>query len=499
MSRERDYLSTFFDYPLLNEGTNPPMGFAKPVTIAFGRTATMLLIAAVAIVLVLSSGLVWRAARVQNERAAEQTRHFANILLTNRLKFMSQTVVDYGDWGDAYRNLHLKLDLRWAWDQNNMGHTLKDDLGIEALAVFDGADREVYSLADGMRSDHPTFAFERDRVNEVVHAARAARSKSGEAVQAIISLDGSPMFVAAAAIGPGGDETVQPDDLTTSVLVFGDWLSPSELEEMRLQLGLERLRFEVVDPTARPSGDIVLASAQSDRAVAMIADYPEPGTAMLWSLLPWVLGLVVSVGGFVIVLAHQGMRSAREGKDLAQALRAAKRHAEHQAFHDMLTSLPNRASFQNAIWRALDSNTGDLALLYLDLDHFKAVNDRFGHAAGDHVLREVARRLVQALPAGDLCARIGGDEFVILAASSNRYELGLRARRIIRSLSEPIPHGDEVFRVGVTIGVALAIDGDDPETLMKSADVALYQAKEAGRGRFRFAERAPAVLDSVVA
>lgn len=475
------------------------MGFAKPVTIAFGRTATISLVVSIGVVLLLSGSLLLAAARVQNERAAEQIRHFASILLENRAQSLARKVVDYADWGEAYRNLHLTVSTRWAWDQNNVGSTLGNDLGIETLAVFDDAGRAAYSVLDGMPNTDPTlaFAFARERVSRMVEDARKIAASSHRPTQSIVAFNGVPMLIAAAAMGPGGDETVKPDD-RISVMVFGDWLTPKEMDEFRLQLGVARLRLQMVDPRAPFVGDIVFTSGDPDRAIAMITDYPAPGTAMLWSLMPWASGFVLVVGGFVAVLVQQGMRSARQGYDLTQALRAASREAEYQAFHDTLTGLPNRASFQNAIRQALRLPIAELALFYLDLDQFKMVNDRFGHGAGDHVLREVAKRLVLSLPTDDVCARIGGDEFVILAKTSNRYELGLRARRIIRSMCEPIQHDREVFHVGVTIGIAVASAGDDPETLMKSADAALYRAKDAGRGRFHIAgpdptERAAAV------
>jgi two-component system cell cycle response regulator len=170
-----------------------------------------------------------------------------------------------------------------------------------------------------------------------------------------------------------------------------------------------------------------------------------------------------------------------------------------QATHDDLTGLPNRALFrdrlQNALARAermKDEARGQplAAVLLLDLDHFKTVNDTRGHAAGDEVLRAVAQRLQETLRKGDTIARLGGDEFAILVEGfAAGGDAAAVAQKILQGLAKPIPALGEEFPIGTSIGISLfPADGEDGEALFKHADIALYRAKEQ-RNRYAFYDR----------
>ena len=125
---------------------------------------------------------------------------------------------------------------------------------------------------------------------------------------------------------------------------------------------------------------------------------------------------------------------------------------------------------------------------YIDLDRFKPINDTFGHAAGDALLKEVAARLRSSIRETDTAARIGGDEFVVLQVGiTNAMDAALMARRICASLSAPYLIADQILRVGSSIGIAVTPeDGIDPDQLMRKADHALYGCKARGRGQFAF-------------
>ena len=187
-------------------------------------------------------------------------------------------------------------------------------------------------------------------------------------------------------------------------------------------------------------------------------------------------------------LPEYGVRigTAREVTEL----RRAEQELEHLAGHDPLTDLPNRHRLQRelqfAITHAAQSGDG-LAVLYLDLDGFKEVNDRGGHDAGDRLLREVAQRLQHGLRQGDMVARVGGDEFVALLPGCRTAEAaqlvvdGLRAR-----LRPAYTLPDGVFELDASVGIACyPADGSDPDALLAHADRAMYAAK---RGRPRHGE-----------
>ncbi|HEV2540546.1 MAG TPA: sensor domain-containing diguanylate cyclase [Frateuria sp.] len=168
-------------------------------------------------------------------------------------------------------------------------------------------------------------------------------------------------------------------------------------------------------------------------------------------------------------------------------LRRAERELEHRATHDPLTGLPNRHRLQHELQYALEhaSRTKNgLAVLYLDLDGFKRINDRHGHDVGDRLLREAGRRLHKRLRQGDLMARIGGDEFVaLLPGCCDVQAADIVAEDLRACLKSPFELPEGVFHLDASIGIACFPDGgSDPDALLACADRAMYQAKRDRRG-----------------
>ncbi len=161
----------------------------------------------------------------------------------------------------------------------------------------------------------------------------------------------------------------------------------------------------------------------------------------------------------------------------------AQAQVVHLAQHDALTGLPNRRSFSEQI--AALSRNGSFVMLMLDLDRFKAVNDTLGHAVGDKLLVEAARRLRDNCRPSDMLFRLGGDEMALLGKLTRR-EAKTSADRMIAAFARPFQIGDQEVTVGLSIGIAMAGRGDDPEFVQRMADLALYEAKDAGRGRCEF-------------
>jgi diguanylate cyclase (GGDEF)-like protein/PAS domain S-box-containing protein len=155
-----------------------------------------------------------------------------------------------------------------------------------------------------------------------------------------------------------------------------------------------------------------------------------------------------------------------------------------EAAHDSMTGLSNRSTFTERVTVALAANHGQVAVLFVDLDHFKIVNDGLGHAAGDELLVKVSQRLRAVMRPGDALARFGGDEFVVLCDRITGHKAAAKiAERMLGTFTDPIiVAGHEVF-VTASIGISLAESGDTADTLLRDADVAMYQAKHDGRAR----------------
>ncbi len=198
--------------------------------------------------------------------------------------------------------------------------------------------------------------------------------------------------------------------------------------------------------------------------------------------------------GRVIAVTHRlvdGGGWVATYEDVTEQRRGQARLA-HMAHHDALTGLPNRVLFREHLHRALARarRSNGPAVLCLDLDRFKAVNDTLGHPVGDTLLRAVADRLKSCLRETDLVARLGGDEFAIVQEDASQpMDATALARRLVEILAEPFEVEGHRIVIGASVGIALASDGlDGADTMLKSADLALYRAKSDGRGTWAFFE-----------
>ena len=172
-------------------------------------------------------------------------------------------------------------------------------------------------------------------------------------------------------------------------------------------------------------------------------------------------------------------------------LNMRKNDMEYKARHDVLTGAPNREMFFDLLRFSISSarrNGTQLAVLFIDLDYFKSINDTYGHAAGDAVLIAVAERLRSVTRESDAVTRLSGDEFgVMIQPVEGEERLALIAQKIIDAVHAPIAFGQETLRIGASIGISVfPAHGDTPEELLHNADAAMYNSKRKGRGVFCF-------------
>jgi len=225
-------------------------------------------------------------------------------------------------------------------------------------------------------------------------------------------------------------------------------------------------------------------------------------------MLDAVAGEVARLGIDETTLA-EGFRVVRAGSDgsimrmaaqfdrerlrLQSVIADDQARLQHQATHDALTDLPNRALLLDRLTQALaERERTCCAVMFVDLDRFKDINDSAGHSVGDEVLIAVARRLVDATRPADTVCRLGGDEFVVLGEhiTGGVREARALARRLQESLSEPVEVRGRTFPITASIGLSIARAGDDPEKLLSHADGAMYAAKRHGRNRIETHQKA---------
>jgi diguanylate cyclase (GGDEF)-like protein len=197
--------------------------------------------------------------------------------------------------------------------------------------------------------------------------------------------------------------------------------------------------------------------------------------------------------GFIITERGQYLGMGRAHELISELGKRTEAHLYHIAHHDLLTGLPNRHLFLNRLTQSLAKAARanhPLGLLFLDLDHFKAINDTLGHVAGDQVLVQVAKRLKQSVRGSDTVARLGGDEFtVILDVLDDPADASAVAEKIIQSLRQPLEVQGREVKVSASIGISIyPLDAMSQDDLIARSDSALYQAKETRNG-FRFSQK----------
>ena len=424
------------------------------------------------------------------------------------------------------------------WLDENVGARMFDLFNVHETYILDSEDRPVYASVGRERADPGAYARIAPVVGRFVSLARGETRRPGGRSNLNERLPGSPPApMQFPPISGFSDDplTVYPTVRTTPSVLhatdlvrIGDRIAfVSAMPMARVAEGQSasvgrapmlvslryvdapflqqvsrhnyltdaRLAFESeIEP-----GEVSSPLMNSDGVpIATLFWKPMPaGQAVVQSLLLPAAGVFGVIALLVLVMALrmrrlmlQDMTHVAELEQAHLELQAKEAQAHHLAYHDALTGLPNRAMFNDSADSALTRarHGAQMAILLLDLDRFKYVNDRFGHLAGDALIQEVGRRLVRVIGRADAVARLGGDEFAILLQEDD-FARGIEPTldRILEQMRLPFEITGNQAHVGVSIGVAVAPEyGTDRTELMRKADIALYRAKDEGRDCYRF-------------
>jgi diguanylate cyclase (GGDEF)-like protein len=387
------------------------------------------------------------------------------------------------------------------WADQSIGQWLaKFNFGV--VAIVDADDHVEYAhsgaAADAAASDlatdlaasdlaaglAPSIELLRGRLSAMpAHAVSLLDGQDpanpGRSTVAVQNFLGRPALVAAVAIGSDAD-LAHGDDHAPIVLAV-KYISTRLLDKIGGHLQLTNLR--VIDTPAQAGNDrsIAFADAQGDVVTRFAWKPTRPGGAIVASVVPFI---AVALAGFAL-LVGLGIRYMRRS---AAELAAGEQQLRHLALHDPVCGLPNRIYFGERLEQTIvDVRGGGLtaAVFYIDLDHFKDVNDTLGHHIGDELILNVTQRLSRVMRGDDLVARLGGDEFAIITTcASDSYSLQAIAGRIIAAVCAPYSISGHNIIIGASIGIAV-IDRrvGDATDILRYADMALYRAKNEGRNR----------------
>ena len=368
-------------------------------------------------------------------------------------------------------------------------------LAVPALVVY--LAYRAY-LMERQRHERLEFLYEATRTlsrsPEMVLALEGLLERSLESFRAemaeivLFGSEGNPPL--RTTLGPGDyKEVMEPMD-------------PVVASELRALVDTDRPALHI----ARPFGSEQLRRYLDGRLVtdAMVAMLPGEdrviGTIMLANRYGVIRSFTDEDLKLFETLANNASVALQYDR-LEQAvhqLRALQEQLHHQAFHDPLTDLANRSLFANQVKAALDADAGEVAVLFIDLDDFKTFNDSFGHGAGDELLVAVARRLRESVRPDDAIARLGGDEFAVMVSDERSVNESAKmvADRIMKAFEQPVSAAGEIIFVHLSIGMATTHDSHDADELIRNADLAMYHAKESGKGRHAMFD--PGMRDAVL-
>lgn len=444
-------------------------------------TLTVLMLAAFALAMVVGFGIY---ATAQADHVSLERQ---KIFLTNGLKDQIAAVAREQEsvtvWDDSVINTKAGNQ---TWIEENLSVWMYSYYGHNRVYILDAGNHPVHAMREGKVLDPSVYGEDEPAMQPTIEKLRGMISQppkadaSGAAAKMIaedlVSLGGKPAILSIMPLVPSSDRVSQApgsEYLHVSVEFLNDAVI-SKIAEKYLLDGAHLLTL------SQPTGSAAIPLLDSRGVILGYIgwDQERPGLTLVRKAGP-ALALATLLAASVLAFLLRRLRRA------SWALQTSQDQAQYLAFHDMLTGLPNRALFEDRLRRALLSSgtdAGKVALLYLDLDRFKHVNDTLGHPAGDELVRQTAARLQHTVRDVDTVARLGGDEFaVILLDVRDIRSAEDISDRVLQKLQEPFKLIDDQVFVGASIGIALSTGPDaDADDLLRKADIALYEAKRNG-------------------
>ncbi|MEB5973670.1 bifunctional diguanylate cyclase/phosphodiesterase [Pantoea dispersa] len=569
------------------------------------RTLTSLLFG----VMLLSMLMVLLIAHRQNGDAMRQDENLLRQAWRTGQHEILINLRDYASWGEAWKNLHLRVNKHWAWDEGNFGAALFREYHYDGVFVIDGTGKTRYALVKGALSETTLDNWLGMPGTPLI---AAARSQPLDGVTRNVLINQQPAMVAAMPISVGKVPHLPTLSGPASVMVFVNVVTPDKLQALGQQLNIlaPRVARNPQDAQAEPR---MMEAAMQGESVVLRWQARQPGNGLVWLLLPLLLFTALTIALVTRRVVRHALRNAaisdrrfemltlsqrelanseERFRDLAEAAsdwiwetddrgrlcylssrfthvtghdvkrwlgrpldqllshpshslvawlqrhgeegqslplrcqflsasgerrigqlaaRVIRRNGLRAGFrgtvsdvtqevdaeariqflsrHDLLTGLANRMQLQEFLTLHLESASEQqpLFVINLNLDQFKPINDTWGHAVGDAVLNEISQRLQNLIGPDELAARLGGDEFILILREASRAALESRCRSLQHALHQPIVCQLHQLNLSASMGIVCAPqDASQPEALLRLADIALDQARSAGRDRWEW-------------
>ena len=426
--------------------------------------------------------------------AVDHEKQLFSRAITNYGERVLREVESVASAAVTIQNIRRSFDPAWARDR--VGTWLETYFDHDYVFIFNRDDELIYSLLGSRAADAKWMASARNDFASVIEYMRGrdprlhggirlnqpSLTEGGAHPQSAVirRVMGKAAVIAAVAVGPV-DGIPQSVDGDAPIIMSVKFIDEAALASIATQLRLVNLRK--IDQVPVPQGDLNYDLTGPDGSViARFAWTPkQPGAEIVHNVVPFV---AVVLTGFALLAAFV----LRYMRRTAAAIAAGESRLRHLAMHDPLCGLPNRIFFGErleAVIEEVRNGSAPAAVFYIDLDHFKDVNDTLGHHVGDELIRNVTLRLSHTLRGGDLVARLGGDEFAVISSiAGDNEKMATLAQRIISAICSPYAISGQNIIIGASIGIAVIDKNCGTATdIMRYADMALYRAKNEGRNR----------------
>ncbi|WP_320195089.1 bifunctional diguanylate cyclase/phosphodiesterase [Agrobacterium rosae] len=451
-------------------------------TLSIGRTtavagvlSALAIVVAIVTVLILSAlGDVAKNANALDDQRSLETTSGA---LSTYLNQLTATLNDYAAWDDAARFTYAADGLEWII--SNYGDMTVNSELFDTAVLIDMNDQILMSYRQGVATDWSLSGYFGDGLAGLIQQARSIPTGQPSEVSGFLRTQDGIAAVGVALVRNKSGLLDVPE-AARRYLIFARHLTAQKIEQLAHTYVINGLALQppdthpdyfvsIVDPRGQVLGNLTWQS-QMPGDISMREVRPRIFAANAISLL------------FFLALIAIGTAALRK-------LKSDEASARRELLSDRLTGLYNRPGLFQGLKKCLLRSGEDnsyVNLIYLDLDGFKEINDSFGHGAGDLLIKGVAAALKVLVADGTLLARLGGDEFaIVLQGPDARIESRKLCDDILTLFSEPFMIGDRVAAIGCSIGTAVSKGGDiDGEELLRRADMAMYEAKESGRGRY---------------
>eukprot|EP00903_Cladosiphon_okamuranus_P001225 g1223.t1 len=398
-------------------------------------------------------------------------------MFNDRLDYLKAITLEYGYWDQAVDNLVETVNQDWVVE--NLLDYLQEDLQIEALHVLDGTDRpKFHVLGDEIASVDLKSRYGGTLGSLVAQARATPKNEPPVPVCGLIgTADG--VFLASAVQITGYD--TEADHSTDHVLILSRPIDVGLLSEFEQKYRLPMLRLSVLPPGFWQAG-FKVETVGGQEAGYFVWDPALAGLQIMPMLIAGILVFFICIFVAAKIFMRRATETVRELEEAKLSAERARELLANQARSDPLTGLGNRRLLDEEISRLLTLRPlpDGHALLYVDLDRFKDINDTYGHETGDLVLQYVAEALQDLANTDDTVIRLGGDEFVIVFGRAKRERVLSAGRAIVEHLSLPVNLDGATYSFGASVGIAFS---ENPSELLRQADVALYSAKRRGRGQ----------------